>query len=198
MRPPSRTPSTVANEAEYLGFGDGATTTVYFYIDSDDLGTQVTAKTTVTAGANNVVNVGGGSYQYKSGDDFVDPSKVNSALHYTGGANQPLTGTAKLTVGGTRNLPNAITDATGGEITSLLDVSTTTSVEVEFTFNIIDMYAASAGDADDPPAYVSGYGRAYVSSGSDSGQWVAITEVAERLAMALAIHLPLTCSGAWW
>ena len=168
------------NEAEYLGFGGDATTTVYFYIDSDDLGTQVTAKATVAAGSNNVVTVLGQgiTYQYKSGDDFVDASEVNPALHYTGGPDQPLAGTAKLTVG-SRNLPNAITDATGGEITSLLDVSTTTDVTVEFTYNIVDMYAAKddTGDAD-VNAYVSGYGRAYVSSGSDSGQWVDIDEVA--------------------
>ena len=34
------------NEAEYLGLAGGATTTVYFYIESEDLGTQVTARTT--------------------------------------------------------------------------------------------------------------------------------------------------------
>ena len=167
------------NEAEYLGFGGKATTTVYFYIDSDDLGTQVTAKTMVAAGSNNVVNVrDASSYQYKSGDSFDEPSEVNSALHYIGGANQPLAGTAKLSVGA-RNLPNAITNATTGEITSLLDIATSSNVDVEFTFDIVDMYAASdeTGDAD-APAYVSGYGRAYVSSGSDSGQWVDITEVA--------------------
>ena len=49
------------NEAKYLGFGGKATTTVYFYIDSDDLGTQVTAETTVAAVSNNVVTVTGGS-----------------------------------------------------------------------------------------------------------------------------------------
>ena len=53
-------------------------------------------------------------------------------------------------------------------------------MDVEFTFDIVDMYAASDDTEPnaDAKAYVSGFARAYVSSGSDSGQWVKITEVA--------------------
>ncbi len=42
-------------ESEYLGFneGDGKTAEVYFYIKSDDLGTQVTASTTINLADDN-------------------------------------------------------------------------------------------------------------------------------------------------
>jgi hypothetical protein len=52
-------------------------------------------------------------------------------------------------------------------------------LEVQLTYDIVDVYAAeddTKANADHK-AYVSGYGRAYVSSGSDSGQWVDISEV---------------------
>ena len=51
---------------------------------------------------------------------------------------------------------------------------------VDATFDIVDVYQAADTTASgaDYPAYTSGYSRAWVSSGSDSGQWVEISEVA--------------------
>ena len=209
-------------EASYLGFGVGATTTVYFYIESEDLGTQVTASAVVSDGdtatssdgviarsaSGNVLTLQGSRdvssttlhhavYTYGSDDDPF--SEINPNLRYTygadgrstGGALRPLAGTAKVTevdTGGTstttRVLPNAITGDESGQITSLLDIGTlgTTgdSLSVSFTFDIVDVYEANdaATTTTDYEDYTSGFGRAYVSSGSDSGQWVEISEVA--------------------
>ena len=205
-------------EASYLGFGVGATTTVYFYIESEDLGTQVTASAVVSDGDTattssdgvigrewNVLTLQGGRnvssttlhhalYTYGSDDDPF--SEINPNLRYTygadgrstGGALRPLAGTAKVTevdTGGpsttTRVLPNAITGDESGQITSLLDIGTLgatgDSLSVSFTFDIVDVYEANdaATTTTDYEDYTSGFGRAYVSSGSDSGHWVEIS-----------------------
>ena len=50
---------------------------------------------------------------------------------------------------------------------------------VDLTYDIVDVYQAADTTASgaDYPAYTSGYSRVWVSSGSDSGQWVEIREV---------------------
>ncbi len=55
----------------------------------------------------------------------------------------------------------------------------TREITVDATFDIVDVYEASdmASTTTLYPDYTSGYRRAYVSSGSDSGQWVEIKEV---------------------
>ena len=142
----------------------------------------------------------GGLYTYGSAGDTY--TKVNPGLRYTrgtnetdvGGANRPLASvkaTKKVTTGGgdsattvSTNLLTFITNAAGGQFQSVSDGNPlgengTTIIDTEFTYDIVDVYAAeddTKPDADHK-AYSSGFGRAYVSSGSDSGQWVQISEV---------------------
>lgn len=144
--------------------------------------------------------------------DFTGTPDI--AIEQVGGANWPVVGTAKVTEieGGaattTRDLPNAVTsggatsddgDHTGGTITSLLTIPTLgdageDTLRVRFTYDVVDEYAASDDTASgaDYKAYLSGYARAYVSSGSDSGQWVTISEVASVSMMHDAAGAPAT------
>ena len=61
-----------------------------------------------------------------------------------------------------------------------LNTADTREYVVDATFDIVDVYEAKDTTAANAAykAYTSGYARAYVSSGSDSGQWVTISEVA--------------------
>ena len=127
-----------------------------------------------------------------------DPAATRDTV---GGANKPLD-TVAFTVtdkDGTNTPPTAPDRATeiptfqsnkaGGEFRLAyglpgVPAGDYTAAAREFTVDAtfdIDVYQAKDTTASgaDYPAYTSGYGRAYVSSGSDSGQWVTIMEVAE-------------------
>ena len=86
----------------------------------------------------------------------------------------------------TRTPPSAITDAEGdspdgGEVTALLDLGDAyDTMAVEFTYDIVDKYEADEADEDKSyPEYTSGYGRALLTSSSDSrGAFVDLDEVA--------------------
>ena len=136
---------------------------------------------------------------YTYGDDDDAYSKLNPGLRYTRGANgadvggpgRPLA-SVKATHVNSADVDNIvrtslltfITNADMGQFQSVSDadvtVSGTSAIETEFDFDIVDMYPAKDTTAADMgyKAYSSGFGRAYVSSGSDSGQWVTISEVA--------------------
>lgn len=134
----------------------------------------------------------GGLYTYGSDDDPY--SDFNPGLRYTHGLNESMVGgetrplasvkATEVTARGTDAeanmiLPTFITNAEMNQFQSLAVDSPGTDIDVEFTFDIIDKYPASDKTAANMgyKAYSSGFGRAYVSSGSDSGQWVDITEV---------------------
>ncbi len=130
---------------------------------------------------------------------LADSSASPATRDTIGGDDKPLAaGGVKITVVDTdtsgdepvvtRTSPPTFDDNRAGGVFriayALGDAPTTGSREhvVDATFDIVDVYQASdttASDAD-YPAYTSGYARAYVSSGSDSGQWVTIMEVADE------------------
>ena len=153
-----------------------------------------------------------GLYTYGSDDDAY--TKLNPGLLYShgangasvGGGNRPLDSvTAKRVTsdGGSppvltsTNLLTFITNAGDGQFQSVSDDDPTSGAEridVSFTYDIVDMYPAKDMTAANAPhkAYSSGFGRAYVSSGSDSGQWVTIREVASVSMMHNAGSSPTT------
>ena len=138
-------------------------------------------------------------FQYKygpSGDPWVDWDEVNAGNRYTGvsddgstynsaGALRPLISidSASIKDGGAGlGVFIAVTDEAGGEFTVLglsQDIDAVDEIVVEFTYDIVDAYSASAPDpSDDTKDYSSGYRRARVTSSSDgTGEWVEISEV---------------------
>ena len=86
----------------------------------------------------------------------------------------------------TTEIPTFQSNKAGGEFRLAYQIPGADAVRevrkftVDATFDIVDVYEATDTTASGAAysAYTSGYGRAYVSSGSDSGQWVTITEVA--------------------
>ena len=73
-----------------------------------------------------------------------------------------------------------ISNADNGEIQAFkLGAVTvlTQALRVDLTYDVQDVYAAEEDEDKPHDGYSSGFGRAYVRSGSDSGQWVPITEV---------------------
>ena len=77
---------------------------------------------------------------------------------------------------------SAAFNPTGGSFHVIVptDLADTNVLDVQATYDIVDVYEDEdiASTTTPYPDYTSGYGRAYVSSGSDSGQWVTIGEVA--------------------
>ncbi len=126
-----------------------------------------------------------GIYEYGS-----DPySEVSEQLRYTHGANGIMaggTGRPLDSVTATRvsNDSDVLTFVTNKVDRVFQDISRSLingeALQVDATFDIVDMYPAEddTGPNADYNAYGSGYARAYVSSGSDSGLWVTIEEVA--------------------
>ena len=109
---------------------------------------------------------------------------------YTDGLS-PVVDTADVTT------PNFVTSADDGRFRLAFPaagpagITTLGTTTVTFTYDIVDEYQASDKT---PPnaaykAYTSGYGRAYVSSGSDSGQWVDIVEVKDVMVNADGEHV---------
>ena len=131
-------------------------------------------------------------YVYGSGQDAY--SEVHPDLRYTndddpmtvGGTLRPLA-SVKATNhpsggGASTDYLTFITNPANGEFRafSLVDVPAADALSVEFTYDVQDIYAADEDENMPHDGYSSGYGRAYVSSGSDSGMWVTITEVADE------------------
>ena len=126
-----------------------------------------------------------GLYEYGS-----DPySEVSEQLRYTHGANgimaggtgRPLDSVTATKVSDDSDVLTFVTNKTGRQFQDITgSLAINDELQVDATFDIVDMYPAE--DDTEPNAdynaYGSGYARAYVSSGSDSGLWVMIEEVA--------------------
>ncbi len=120
-----------------------------------------------------------------------------------GGANKPLSGvvfkvtdkdgaTTNPADDSTTNIPTFESNNAGGQFRLAYTIPTrgssytqdgdTRTIVVDATFDIVDVYAMENTTASGAayPAYTSGFSRAWVSSGSDSGQWVMISEVADE------------------
>ena len=146
-------------------------------------------------------------YTYKSGSDYVGSTSTTPALLYTavhdgtedhgeiGGGLKPLDSVSfKQTYTDGDNTSPTTADVTTPTYVTSADrgifrlaftpagptgITTLESTQVTLTYDIQDVYQAKDTTATgaDYPAYTSGHSRAWVSSGSDSGQWVEIREV---------------------
>ena len=128
-----------------------------------------------------------GTYEYGSNAY----TKVAAQLRYTHGANgikaggaaRPLDSVTATMISDGSDVLTFVTNKAGGEFQDISrSLETSDELQVDATFDIVDMYPASDDTQTNAAykAYGSGFGRAYVSSGSDSGQWVRITEVADE------------------
>ena len=133
------------------------------------------------------------AYYTYDGDDYSD---VHPTLRYThgelgtdvGGDLRPLSSVKATLVPSpapetaTVDHLTFITNDDGNQFQAfaLQNVAAADALRVELTYDVQDVYAADEDESMDHDGYSSGFGRAYVSSGSDSGMWVTITEVADE------------------
>jgi hypothetical protein len=136
---------------------------------------------------------------YEYDDDSY--TKVNKYLRYThgddgnmaGGDDRPLASVTATLVADDSEVLTFVTNKAGREFQDISrSLSNNDVLQVEATFDIVDMYPAEDDTLANAAAkaYGSGFGRAYVSSGSDSGLWVPISEVAKVVDNAAGASSP--------
>jgi hypothetical protein len=147
---------------------------------SDYVGSTSTTPALLYTAVHDGTNDAGATVHGAIGDDGLKPlDSVSFKQTYTDGDNTSPT-TADVTT------PTYVTSADRGIFRLAFTpegpttaITTLESTQVTLTYDIQDVYQAKDTTATgaDYPAYTSGYSRAWVSSGSDSGQWVDISEV---------------------